>query len=78
MDDLKKPLDAAPVKPVVSPAPAPEPKASAPAKRKYVGPDYKYGIVLPGTTTQLDPKRMSETEIDALVAMYPETAKWWK
>lgn len=76
MDDLKKTPEAVPAKTAV--LPAPEPKAPAPAKRKYVGPDYKYGIVLPGTTGQLDPKRMSEKEIDALVAMYPDTAKWWK
>lgn len=82
MEDLKKVLSPAPAgaeeKAAVTPANFAAPKAPAPVKRQYVGPQYKFGIVLPGTTTQLDPKRMTEAEIADLIERYPEAANWWK
>lgn len=49
-----------------------------PAPKKYVGPEYKYGIVIPGTTIQVKPKEMTPAEIAELIAMYPPAADWWK
>jgi len=41
----------------------------------YVGPAYKRGIVLGGTT--YDPKNMSEEEITSFLEKYPERSGWW-
>ncbi len=67
-------IDTAP-EPEYIPAPAPPPP---PPAKKYVGPKYKYGIIIPGTTEQVQPMEMTEEEIADLVARYPEAKNWWE
>lgn len=62
----------------------PTPSAPDNAKREllpkpvqYVGPNYKYGITLPGQSERIDPKNMTEDERKALIDQYPEAASWW-
>ncbi len=49
-----------------------------PRKWAYVGPVYRYGIILPGTTTQLKPADMTDAEIDTLMQTRPVTKEWFK
>ncbi len=43
----------------------------------YIGPNYKYGIVIPDTTQQVDPRRMSAEERADLIGRYPPAAEWF-
>jgi len=49
-----------------------------PRKWAYTGPTYRFGIILPGTTTQLKPADMTDAEIDALILASPATKDWFK
>lgn len=51
---------------------------TATRKWAYVGPAYRWGIILPGTTTQLRPADMNDAEIDALIQAAPITSEWFK
>lgn len=73
-EETPAPVQDAPAVPVdttVAEAPA------APAPGTYIGPKYKYGIIIPDTTEQVNPKLMSPEERDSLIARYPPAGAWW-
>ena len=44
----------------------------------YCGPKYRFGIIIPGYTGQVNPKEMNEAERLALIQRYPPAADWWR
>ena len=55
-------------------------KSNAPAlhKRKYVGPDYENGLVVPGYHKVIKPKDMNDAQVKELVERYPPAIEWWE
>ncbi len=74
MDDIK---EVKTFKPDSTPLAAAAPKAVSAAKRQYVGPDYKFGIIIPGTNEQIQPRDYNDEQIAALIARWPDAAKLW-
>lgn len=46
--------------------------------KKYVGPDYTFGVVLPGTIDMIRPRELTEAERKAVIQRYPPAADWWR
>lgn len=47
-------------------------------EKRYVGPAYTHAVMLSGMSYFIDPLRLSEAKIDALIKQYPSVAKYFK
>lgn len=58
--------------------PEPVQQRTVSARGGYIGPEYKYGIVIPGDNEMIRPREMSPTEQLELIRRYPPAAGWWQ
>ena len=59
----------------------PATKSAGTPKYKYIGPDYPEGkkIILGGAITRkLDPRKMTDDQVDEFLSAYPVASKYWK
>jgi len=55
-------------------------KSDAPGlhKRKYIGPEYKTALIVPGMPNPMDPKNMNDDEVKRMVEIFPPAIEWWE
>jgi hypothetical protein len=58
-------------------APARSASPATARRHTYVGPQYTFGVVMPGEVEQISPRDFSDEEVDEFLARYPDYKRWW-